>query len=70
MELEIEEETIGKVGIAIIGAIILMVVIMFFSILTDPEKSNIVQSVVCGILWWMPGGDPFALYFNCASILI
>ena len=70
MELEIEEETVGKMGVVLIGLAILAIVTFFFAILTDPTKASLIQDIVCGIIWWMPGGGSFTFYFNCSSVPI
>lgn len=64
METQLEEESMGKMNLIIIG-IVMVVVIAVVADLVFGGRTGFIRNIVCGIIYYLPGGSYVSLYLEC-----
>ena len=65
METAMEEETYNKAIFIIMGILGLIILIAVIDIMTG---GTLFRSLVCSMLWYLPGNNLLPAYLNCGSI--
>jgi len=67
METQMEEESISRLNVIILGIIMVVIIAVLIDVIFSGE-TGFVQNIVCGMVSWLPGGALVSSYLKCGVV--
>jgi hypothetical protein len=67
MELEMEEESMSRITMIILGLVVVVVIAILLDVIYG-GNIGFVRSITCGIVYYLPGGGLVSSYLNCGVV--
>lgn len=69
METQLEEESMSRLNMIILGMIMIIIIAVLLDLIFGGE-TGFVRNIICGIVYYLPGGRLTSSYLGCASITV
>ena len=67
MEVQLEEESMSRLNKIILGIVFVVIIAILVDVIFGGE-TGFIRRIVCGIVYYLPGGALVASYLECGIV--
>ena len=67
METQLEEESMSRLNMIILGLTLVVIVAILIDVIFGGD-TGFVRTIVCGVVYYLPGGALVSSYLECGAV--